>query len=166
MCPVSPWLDGGMGTQPARRAGPRKSPGWAVLLLSCVFFLYLKNSKKYVHFEKFRKCPRSPGPGATGVLSPKQQATGPQCNFFWICKEVPSRGWGACRPLPPTGDRGSPTLYKSWPPFPSHLSPNIAPKIQKKREGWGEEKQRSSAELRTCDLPVTSVWIRWYCITI
>ena len=43
---------------------------------------------------------------------------------------------------------------------------HLSLKIQEKREGWGEEKRRSSAELRTCDLPVTSVWIHWYCIAI
>ena len=46
-----------------------------------------------------------------------------------VCVE----GGGPVAPL--TGDRGSPTLYKSWTPFPSHLSQKITPKIQKKREG-------------------------------
>ena len=71
-----------------------------------------------VIFLKFAKRSLVGGVWREGVLSP------------------PPRAIGACRP--PTGDRGSPTLYKSWPPIPSHLSPKNTPKIQKKREGWGE----------------------------
>ena len=44
---------------------------------------------------------------------------------------------------PPHGRRGSPTLYKTWSPFLSHLSPKIAPKIQKKERG--EEKKIGEA---------------------
>ena len=45
---------------------------------------------------------------------------------------------------PPHRRQGSPTLYKPWPPFPSHLSPKIAPKIQKKKER-GKEKESGEA---------------------
>ena len=124
------------------------------------FFIFKKNQnfKNICPFWNISKLP---------PVAP-HRATGPSCKFFFFkfttrsIAEKNERGPVA----PPTGDRGSPTLYKSWSPFPSHLSPKITPKIQKKREGWGEKKRRSFAELRTCDLPVTSVWIHWYCITI
>ena len=57
--------------------------------------------------KNFENGPRSPSPGVTGVLSPKQRATGPQCNFFLNLQRGPWPGEGACRP-PPTGDGGLP----------------------------------------------------------
>ena len=92
--------------------------------------------------------------------SPPHRATGLKCNFFLqIRNEVPGEK-RPCR-LPngrqgpvahPWGDRG---LY--MPPFPLSFEPAICRhslchwslKIQEKREGWEEEKRRSSAELRT-----------------
>ena len=133
-------------------------------LLGIFSFLYLKKLKfqKYISVLKnFKTTSGRP-----------MEATGSKCNFFiQICNEVhgrkkwkgglsPPRGTGACRP--PQGRQGPSPLYKPWPPFLCNLSL----KIQEKREGWGEEKRRSSAEFHTCDLHVTSVWIRWYCITI
>ena len=64
------------------------------------FFFILKKIQKYISVSKnFKNITRSSGPGATGVLSPKQRATGPQCNFFLNLQRGPWRGWGACRPL-------------------------------------------------------------------
>ena len=44
--------------------------------------------------KNFENNPRSPAPGATGVLSPKQRATGPQCNFFLNLQRDPWQGVG------------------------------------------------------------------------
>ena len=129
-------------------------------------FLYLKKNQNFKNIWPFWKISKLPpvalwGRQALDVIF-----------FLQICNEVhgrkkmkgglspTQRATGACRP--PQGRQGPFPLYKPWPPFPCHL----ILKIQEKREGWGEEKRRSSAEFRTCDLPVTSVWIRWYCITI
>ena len=105
-------------------------------------FLYLKKIQKYMSVLKnFENAPRSLGLGATGVLSPKQRATGPQYNFFLNLQRGPWPGVGGLSP--PQGRQGSPTLYKAWPPFPSHLSP----KIQKKERG----EERKAAKL--CRIP-------------
>ena len=79
--------------------------------------------------KNFENGPRSPGPGATEVLSPEQALN---VIFFEFAKRSLAGGGG---PVAPHGRQGSPSLYKPWPPFFSHLSPKIAPKIQKKREG-------------------------------
>ena len=105
-------------------------------------------------FKYFKNIPRSPS----------HRATGPMCNFFFqICNEVPGEKktspvarWGgdrACRPAhrrPPLGpahSRGrgpvappratgvSPLIKAPALPFPPHLSPEIPPKIQKKKRG-------------------------------
>ena len=67
----------------------------------------------------------------------------------------PPRGrQGACRPPRATG---VPTPIKGLTlPFPPHLSPKIPPKIQKKKEEWGEGKRRSPAGFSTCDLQVST----------
>ena len=91
-----------------------------------------------------------------GTLSPPQTGD----------RALSPLGWatGSCRPL--GGATGS------LPPIlnPGHHSPpfplSFEPKNSEKKRGWGEEKRRSSAELRTTDLQVTFVWIHWYCITI
>ena len=81
--------------------------------------------------------PLGPAHGWQGGLSPTPRATG-----------------GACRP--PAGDRGTLPYISIRPPFPPHLSTKIPPKIQKKREGWGEGKRRSPTGFSTCDLQVST----------
>ena len=117
--------------------------------------------------------------------SPSHRATGPKCNFFFFKfatkslekkKDLSPVGGatGACRPAhgrpplgpahrrgrgpvaPPAGDRGVPPIKGPALPFPPHLSPKIPPKIQKKREEWGEGKRRSPAGFSTCDLQVST----------
>ena len=93
---------------PACGIRPTQIPStpWARLFL---FYVNIFFQKYMSVLKNFENGPRSSVPGATGVCRPP--------------------------PTPPTGNRGSPTLYKPWPPFSSHLSLKIAPKIQKKREG-------------------------------
>ena len=87
--------------------------------------------------KNFENDPSHPAQGRQGSCRPSNGRQDPNVIFFGICKEVPGRWEGACRPPHgrqgpvPQGRQGSPTLYKPWPPFPSHLSL----KIQKKREG-------------------------------
>ena len=115
--------------------------------------------------------------------SPSHRATGPKCNFFFFKfatkslekKKGPVARWGAtgaCRPahgrpalgpahtrgrgpVAPPGRPGCPPIKGPALPFPPHLSPKIPPKIQKKREEWGEGKRRSPAGFSTCDLQVS-----------
>ena len=92
--------------------------------------------------ENFKNIPQSPYGGRQGsnVIF-----------FLQICNEVPGekkRG-GACRPWG-GGDRVLLSASR-------HSLCHLILKIQEKKEGWGEEKRRSSAELRTPDLQVTSV---------
>ena len=51
---------------------------------SFFFFIFkkIKISKIYVRFENFRKYPRSPGPGATRVLSPSNERQDLNVIFF------------------------------------------------------------------------------------
>ena len=151
------------------------------------FFFIFKKNQNFKNICPFSNISKLPPVALWG-------ATGPKCNFFLqICNEVHGRkkmkgpplgrpvapahrrDRGVCPPCGrhggpvaplPSGDRVMPPYISSRPTFPPHLSPKIPQKIQKKREGWGEKKRWCSAELRTCDLPVTSVWIYWYCITI
>ena len=93
----------------------------------------------------FKNIPRSPpiGRQALSVIF-----------FLQIRNEIPGKKKGACRPL--GGDRvPSPYISPGRHMPPSPLS--FEPKNSGKKRGWGEEKRRNSAELRTCDLPVTSV---------
>ena len=57
-------------------AAPAPKDGDAASAFFFFIFKKIKISKIYIRFEKFRKWPQSPAPGATGVLSPKQQTTG------------------------------------------------------------------------------------------
>ena len=128
-------------------------------------------------FKYFKNIPRSPSHRATGPMCNF---------FFQICNEVPGEKktspvarWGGDRglspgprapaagpgtqsrqgpvaPPPPAGDRGLPLIKAPALPFPPHLSPKIPPKIQKKREEWGEGKRRSPAGFSTCDLQVST----------
>ena len=80
--------------------------------------------------------------------SPPHRTTGPKCNFFSSnSQRGPWQKKGSVAPQgrqgPRTGDCESHTLIKPWPPFLFHLSPKIAPKIQKKKEG--EEKKSGEA---------------------
>ena len=136
---------------------------------SAVFsFLYLKKLKfqKYMSVLKyFKNIPRSPS----------HREAGPKYNFFFFKfatkslekkKDMSPVGGatGACRPAhgrPPLGPahgrgRGIPPIKGPALPFPPHLSPKIPPKIQKKREEWGEGKRRSPAGFSTCDLQVST----------
>ena len=112
--------------------------------------------------ENFKNIPRSPY-GATGLkcnffssnlqrspwrkkkggLSPPQRATGGACRPPLGRPMGPAhrRDRGACRP--PSGDRGLLPYISLIPPFPSHLSPKIPQKIQKKE--MGEEKGSGEA---------------------
>ena len=78
----------------------------------------------------FENTPGRPAQGRQGSCRPSNGRQDLNVIFFEFAKRsLAGGGWPVA---PPTGDRGSPTLYKPWPPFPSHLSPKIAPKIQKK----------------------------------
>ena len=101
--------------------------------------------------KNFENTPGRPTQGRQGFCRP---SNGDRIlmYFFLNLQRGPWPGGGGLSP-PPTGDRGSPTLYKLWPPFPSHLSP----KIQKKKRGVRRRKAAKPCEFRTCDLPVTSV---------
>ena len=107
--------------------------------IGCFFFFIFKKLKfqKYMSVLKnFENIPRSPAPGATGSCRPSNGRHDLNVNFFEFAKRSLAGGvWREGVMSPPTGDRRSPTLYKPWPPFPSHLSSKIAPKNQKKREG-------------------------------
>ena len=92
-----------------------------------------------------------PAQGRQGSCRPSNERQDLNVIFFEFAKRSLAGGTtGACRP-PPTGDRGSPTLYKPWPPFPSHLSPKIAPKIQKKER---VEEKKSGEALQNCALVI------------
>ena len=160
---------------------------WCSTISGFFFFIFkkFKISKIYVGFGKFQKYTPVALWRATGLkcnffffkfatkslekkkeggLSPPQRATGP-------CR--PPQGRQASGPArgpvaPPAGDRGglsppppratgSGRLYKASPSFPSLIWPQKIQKNPEKREGWEEGKRRSSAEFRTCDLPVTFV---------
>ena len=146
------------GIAPAGTAGWGRGSEPFFLFL---YFLKIKISKIYVCFEIFQNYPRSPygGRQALSVIFFFKFATRSLAKKMQGGLSPPQRATGACRPQ---WRQGPPSLYKHWLSFPCHLSL----KIQKKKEGWREEKRRSSAEFRTCDLLVTSVWIYWYCITI
>ena len=113
------------------------------------FFFILKKTKfqKYMSVLKnFKNTPGRPMKGRQGSCRPSNERQDPNVIFFGICKEVPDPGEGACRP--PQGRQGlsppgSPSLYKSWPRVPSHLSL----KIQKKERG--EEKKPA----KLCRIP-------------
>ena len=76
------------------------------------FFFIFKKIQKYMSVLKnFENAPRSLGLGATGVLSPKQRATGPQYNFFLNLQRGPWPGVCGGRgvlspPHPPHGRQG------------------------------------------------------------
>ena len=75
--------------------------------------------------------------------SPPHRATGLKCNFFSSNSQ-----WGPWKKSPvahPWGDRPYISPGRHMPPFPL----SFEPKNSGKREGWEEEKRRSSAELRT-----------------
>ena len=100
--------------------------------------------------ENFKNIPRSPF----------HRATGPKCYFFF--SNLQRSPWrkkkGACRP--PQGRQGPVARWGGDRVLLSagrHSLCHLSLKIQEKREGWGEEKRRNSAELRTPDLQVTSV---------
>ena len=131
----------------------------------------------------FKNIPRSPPHRATGLkckffFQNRNEVPGKKSPV------APQRATGACRPAhgrpaagpnpraaggpvaPPVGDRGGLSPPRGRPgcppikgpalPFPPHLSPKIPPKIQKKREEWGEGKRRSPAGFSTCDLQVST----------
>ena len=78
----------------------------------------------------FENTPGRPAQGRQGSCRPSNGRQDLNVIFFEFAKRSLGGGGG---PVAPPGRQGSPTLYKPWPPFPSHLSPKIAPKIQKKR---------------------------------
>ena len=73
----------------------------------------------------FENTPGRPAQGRQGSCRPSNGRQDPNVIFLNL-QRGPWPGEGACRPPRATG---SPTLYKPWPPFLSHLSPKIAPKI-------------------------------------
>ena len=81
----------------------------------------------------FENTPGRPAQGRQGSCRPSNGRQDLNVIFFEFAKRSLAGGGGLSPP--PQGRQGSPTLYKPWPPFPSHLSPKIAPKIQKKKEG-------------------------------
>ena len=87
----------------------------------------------------FENTPGRPVQGRQGSCRPINGRQDLNVIFFEFAKRSLAGGvWregGPVAPQPPQGRQGSPTLYKLWPPFPSHLSPKIAPKIQKKKRG-------------------------------
>ena len=90
--------------------------------------------------KNFKNTPRSPYGGRQGSYRPSNGRQDPNVIFLEFAKRSLGRGRGpvgACRA--PQGLLGPPTLYKSWPPFPCHLSL----KIQKKKRG--EEKKSGEA---------------------
>ena len=86
----------------------------------------------------FENTPGRPAQRRQRSCRPSNGRQDPNVIFFEFDKR--SLAGGACRP---PRARWSPTLYKLWPPFPSYLSPKIAPKIQKKERG--EEKKSGEA---------------------
>ena len=100
--------------------------------------------------KNFENAPRSLGLGATGVLSPKQRATGPQYNFFLNLQRGPwpgvCGGRGACRPTPPRATGGlppyiSPGLHAS---IPFSFEPKNCTKNSEKKRGV---RRRKAAKL-------------------
>ena len=97
----------------------------------------------------FENTPGRPAQGRQGSCRPSNRRQDLNVIFFEFAKRSLAGGRGPValptgdRP-PPTGDWGSPTLYKPWPSFPSHFSPKIAPKIQKKKIGV---RRRKAAKL-------------------
>ena len=87
--------------------------------------------------------PDRPAQGRQGSCRPSNGRQDLNVIFFEFAKRSLAGGRGPVAPLPPGAIGVSPTLYKPWPPFPSHLSPKIAPKIQKKERG--EEKKSGEA---------------------
>ena len=118
--------------RPMESNSGRASPMRSAASFSFLYFKKIKNLKIYVCFENFRKYPRSPGQGRQGSCRPSNGRQDLNVIFFELAKRSLAEGGGA---VAPPGDRGSPTLYKAWLPFPSYVSLKIAPKIQKKREG-------------------------------
>ena len=119
-------------------------------MVSRFFFFIFKKNKNFKNICPFWKilkmAPGRPWGGRQVSYRPSNRRH--ELNVFFLnlqrgpgrgCVEgggpvAPPTGDRGLSPVaPPTGDRGSPTLYKPWLPFPSHLSPKIAPKIQKKR---------------------------------
>jgi hypothetical protein len=71
---------------------------------SFFFFIFIFFQKYMSILKNFENTPRSLGPGATGVMSPKQRATGPQCIFFLNLQRGPWPGVGGLSP--PNGRQG------------------------------------------------------------
>ena len=128
------------------------SPAKSVLKLGVFFFFIFKKNKNFKNICLFWKnskiAPGRPPQGRQGSSHPSNGRQDLNVIFFEFAKRSLDGGRGPVAPPggtgPPTGDRGSPTLYKPWPPFPSHLSPKIAPKIQKKKRGL---RRRKAAKL-------------------
>ena len=74
----------------------------------------------------FENTPGRSSLGRQGSCRPSNGRQDPNVIFFEFAKRSLAGGGSLS---PPHGRRGSPTIYKHCPPFPSHLSPKIALKI-------------------------------------